>query len=56
MLLKYIPIDVEERKQEIGWLEICDTNIFYLIKAVLLKTDSSSVFTYKKVENVNTFE
>lgn len=56
LLMKYLPTYVEPSVQNIGWIEIMDVNIFYLLKNVLLGKDDNSVTEYTPIANLENFQ
>lgn len=56
LLEKYLPNTVESTVQEIGWVEIVDLNIFYLLKNVLAGSNDQSVTAYTKIEDLEVFK
>ena len=56
LLHKYLPSYVEPTVQKIGWVEIMDFHIFYLLKNVLAGKDDGSTAGYAPIENLSTFE
>ena len=56
LLNKYLPTYVESSVQEVGWVEIMDLNIFYLLKSVLLGKDDGSLTAYAPIDNLEVFQ
>jgi PTHB1 C-terminus len=56
LLHKYLPTYVEPTVQDIGWVEIIDINIFYLLKNVLAGSNDQSVTAYPKIEDIEIFK
>lgn len=56
LLEKYLPTTVESEVQEIGWVEVTDVNIFYLLKNVLGGSNDQSVTAYAKIEDLDIFK
>lgn len=56
LLLKYLPTRVESSYEEIGWIEIIDAHILYMLKNVLLGKEEPSNSTYTKIENLSVFQ
>lgn len=58
LLDQYLPSHVEPTVQKIGWVEIVDLNIFYLLRTVLggAKEDPATAKGYQPIENLETFQ
>ena len=56
LLNKYLPTYVEPSVQEIGWIEIIDINIFYLLKNVLAGSNEQSATAYTKIDDLEVFK
>ena len=58
LLEQYLPSHVEPTVQKIGWIEIVDLNIFYLLRTVLggAKEDPATSKGYQPIENLETFQ
>jgi hypothetical protein len=56
LLQMYLPVFVEPSVERIGWIEIMDLNIFYLLKNVLLGKEDSGAKEYAEVESVEVFK
>lgn len=56
LLQKYLPAYVEPSVQDIGWVEITDINIFYLLRNVLAGSNDQSVTAYSKIEDIEVFK
>lgn len=56
LLNKYLPTYVENSVEEIGWVEIIDFNIFYLLKNVLGGATDQPTTGYVKIEDLEVFK
>jgi hypothetical protein len=56
LLQKYLPSQVEPAYQEVGWVEIVDTHIFYLLRNVLMGKEEVASTAYNKVDSLQTFQ
>ena len=56
LLQKYLPSQVEASYQEVGWVEIVDKHIFFLLKNVLLGKEDPASTSYSKVDSLQAFQ
>jgi hypothetical protein len=56
LLNKYLPTYVETTVEEIGWVEITDFNIFYLLKNVMGGATEQPTTGYVKIEDLEVFK